>query len=66
MIELVLEDRCSTCGTCAQICPTDVFDWTEGQAPIPHVRRSATHATCVRRIARLMRFSSVRCARVAR
>jgi len=44
MIELVFDDRCTHCGKCAEVCPTDVFDWRESHAPT--IARQADCHTC--------------------
>lgn len=41
MIEFILEDACSGCGTCIEICPTGVFATGSGAAP-----RIAQHQDC--------------------
>jgi ferredoxin len=33
MIELVLSERCTCCGACVDICPTNVFDAVAGAPP---------------------------------
>ena len=35
MIELIVEDRCTACNKCVQVCPTDVLDFgAEGGRPV--------------------------------
>ncbi|MET0388258.1 MAG: ferredoxin family protein, partial [Polyangiales bacterium] len=34
MIELIVRQRCTDCGECVKVCPTNVFDWVEGRAVI--------------------------------
>ncbi len=44
MIELVLADRCTGCGDCVRLCPTNVFDLgSEGR---PVIARQADCQTC--------------------
>ena len=43
MIELVLDERCTSCGTCAELCPTDVFEFEGG---VPVIARQADCQTC--------------------
>jgi NAD-dependent dihydropyrimidine dehydrogenase PreA subunit len=44
MIEFVVDDRCTGCGTCVTACPTNVFDFTE--AGVPVIARQADCQTC--------------------
>jgi NAD-dependent dihydropyrimidine dehydrogenase PreA subunit len=43
VIELVLADRCTDCGACVRVCPTDVFD---PGADRPVIARQADCQTC--------------------
>lgn len=45
MIELIVADRCTGCGTCAEVCPTDVFDW-DAAAGQPVIARQEECHTC--------------------
>jgi NAD-dependent dihydropyrimidine dehydrogenase PreA subunit len=44
MIELVLADRCIRCGTCVDICPTNVFDRVVDAPPV--IARQDDCETC--------------------
>lgn len=44
MIEFIVEDRCSACNRCVEICPTNVFDLVEGQ--VPRIARQEDCETC--------------------
>lgn len=44
MIELILEDRCNSCGICEEVCPTNVFDI--GPQGIPVIARQDECHTC--------------------
>jgi NAD-dependent dihydropyrimidine dehydrogenase PreA subunit len=44
VIELVVEDRCITCGACARVCPNDVFDMVPQQTPT--IARQEDCVTC--------------------
>jgi NAD-dependent dihydropyrimidine dehydrogenase PreA subunit len=44
MIELVLEENCTSCGTCVELCPTDVFEFGAGNVPV--IARQADCQTC--------------------
>jgi len=44
MIEVVLADRCISCGKCALVCPNDVFDGETGD--IPEIARQDDCVTC--------------------
>jgi NAD-dependent dihydropyrimidine dehydrogenase PreA subunit len=43
MIELVVKDRCTACGQCVKVCPTNVFDISEGR---PVIARQDDCQTC--------------------
>lgn len=43
MIELISADRCIECNQCVAVCPTNVFDRTEG---IPVIARQSDCQTC--------------------
>ena len=34
MIELIVSDRCTNCGACVEVCPTNVFDQASSGPPI--------------------------------
>jgi NAD-dependent dihydropyrimidine dehydrogenase PreA subunit len=44
MIELILADRCTDCGACVQVCPTNVF--APGDAGRPVIARQDDCQTC--------------------
>ncbi|MGO4537517.1 4Fe-4S binding protein [Paenibacillus sp. 2TAB19] len=44
MIELVSAERCIGCNLCVKVCPTNVFDKTEGGAPV--IKRQEDCQTC--------------------
>jgi NAD-dependent dihydropyrimidine dehydrogenase PreA subunit len=44
MIEVVSKERCTGCNLCVNICPTNVFDENDGEAPI--VARQEDCQTC--------------------
>lgn len=44
MIELVSSDRCTRCGICVKVCPTNVFDGAVGELPV--IARQADCQTC--------------------
>jgi len=44
MIELIVEDRCTDCGACAEVCPRDVFEAGAGDRPV--IARQADCQTC--------------------
>lgn len=44
MIELILEDRCTACGTCEEVCPTNVFDRDAEGRPV--IARQAECHSC--------------------
>jgi NAD-dependent dihydropyrimidine dehydrogenase PreA subunit len=47
MIELVLSDRCTGCGTCVTVCPTNVFDLDDdGRARIARLEDCQTCFMC--------------------
>ena len=43
MIEIVSESRCITCNKCVAVCPTNVFDKTDG---LPVIARQSDCQTC--------------------
>ena len=44
MISLISSSRCIGCGTCAQVCPTNVFDFEQGGLPV--IARQSDCQTC--------------------
>lgn len=44
MIELVLNERCTACGQCVQVCPANVFEMRPGEAPT--IARQSDCQTC--------------------
>jgi NAD-dependent dihydropyrimidine dehydrogenase PreA subunit len=44
MISLLLKDRCTSCNTCARICPANVFDAAEEGPPV--IARPGDCQTC--------------------
>lgn len=44
MIELISADRCTSCGLCVKVCPTNVFDEVPGDAPV--IARQEDCQTC--------------------
>lgn len=44
MIELVSATRCTACGWCVKVCPTDVFDGVVGEIPV--IARQSDCQTC--------------------
>lgn len=44
MIELVIDERCTSCGICVEVCPTNVFDL--GANGLPVIARQADCQTC--------------------
>jgi NAD-dependent dihydropyrimidine dehydrogenase PreA subunit len=44
MIELVSSDRCTKCGICVKVCPTNVFDGAVGDVPV--IARQVDCQTC--------------------
>jgi NAD-dependent dihydropyrimidine dehydrogenase PreA subunit len=44
MIEIVVDDRCTKCGLCVQICPTNVFDAEPDGKPV--IARQSDCQTC--------------------
>jgi len=44
VIELVFDDRCTKCGSCVQICPTNVFDAGPDRTPV--IARQSDCQTC--------------------
>lgn len=44
MIELVSAERCIQCNLCVKVCPTNVFDKTEGGVPV--IKRQEDCQTC--------------------
>lgn len=45
MIELVIDENCTACGKCFEICPQDVFDFTPGSPPV--IARKEDCHTCM-------------------
>ncbi len=47
MIALILDERCTACGACVEVCPTLVFDTAPGQATqAPYIARPDACQTC--------------------
>jgi NAD-dependent dihydropyrimidine dehydrogenase PreA subunit len=44
MIEVILTDRCTRCGLCADVCPTNVFDLAADRTPT--IARADDCQTC--------------------
>lgn len=44
MIEVIVADRCTGCGRCAEVCPSNVFDLVEGGPPV--IARQGDCQTC--------------------
>ena len=44
MIAFVIDDRCTQCGHCVQVCPTNVFDATPDGTPM--IARQSDCQTC--------------------
>ncbi|MFD2249402.1 NAD-dependent dihydropyrimidine dehydrogenase PreA subunit [Pseudochelatococcus lubricantis] len=44
MIEVISEDRCTSCNICVNICPTNVFDAVKGGIPL--IARQDDCQTC--------------------
>jgi NAD-dependent dihydropyrimidine dehydrogenase PreA subunit len=44
MIEIVVDDRCTKCGLCVQVCPTNVFDAEPDGKPV--IARQSDCQTC--------------------
>jgi NAD-dependent dihydropyrimidine dehydrogenase PreA subunit len=44
VIELISADRCTGCGICVKVCPTNVFDGEVGQVPV--ISRQSDCQTC--------------------
>lgn len=44
MIEIVSSARCTKCGICVKVCPTNVFDGVVGEVPV--IARQADCQTC--------------------
>ena len=44
MIEVLSKERCTGCNLCVKVCPTNVFDELEGEAPI--IARQEDCQTC--------------------
>lgn len=44
MIELLSTDKCVECNLCVKVCPTNVFEKVEGEAPI--IARQSDCQTC--------------------
>jgi NAD-dependent dihydropyrimidine dehydrogenase PreA subunit len=44
MIELIFGDRCTGCGTCEEVCPTNVFDLDDRRRPV--IARQAECDSC--------------------
>ena len=44
MIELISEERCTSCNICVRVCPTNVFDAVEGGIPV--IARQQDCQTC--------------------
>ena len=44
MIELVSDERCTSCNICVRVCPTNVFDAVAGEHPV--IARQQDCQTC--------------------
>ncbi len=44
MIELISEERCTSCNICVRVCPTNVFDAVDGGIPV--IARQQDCQTC--------------------
>jgi NAD-dependent dihydropyrimidine dehydrogenase PreA subunit len=44
VIELVSDSRCTGCGICVKVCPTNVFDGAVGEVPV--IARQGDCQTC--------------------
>jgi NAD-dependent dihydropyrimidine dehydrogenase PreA subunit len=44
MIEVVLDERCTRCNLCVEMCPTNVFDGIRGELPV--IARQSDCQTC--------------------
>jgi len=43
MIEIIVHSRCTACGECVKVCPTNVFDWVDDA---PRIARQSECQTC--------------------
>jgi len=65
MIELIVSDRCTNCGDCIAVCPTNVLDPGQAGPPILARVRTVRPASCASSIVVRMRSMSHRIATVA-